>query len=112
MRWKSKGYKEFFDKHISIIKSENHICKECKGKLIGTYSEVCHILPKSYFKSIAKEDSNIIYLCQECHTNYDNWSNDKIKEMNIFEEISNSFEQLRDKIEEKINYKHNDRWAH
>lgn len=100
-----------------MIRDGNAICKECGETLIGNVSEVAHILPKSYFKSIQTEDSNIIYLCSHysknnCHAKYDYSSNDVLKEMKIFEYTSKKFQELQELITEKINYKHYDRWLH
>lgn len=107
---KGKGYKEFFERHISIIKKEGLTCKECGCKLKGSVREIAHILPKSYFKSISKNDKNIIYLCEEHHTEFDNRSNDFVKSMKIFPEVTERFKQLEQIIEEEINYKIYDRW--
>lgn len=109
------GLPEFFERHIQIMKDKNAKCLECGCKLRYSVDEVAHILPKQYFKSIATEDSNVLYLCgmfseNSCHTKYDNGSNDEIKEMKIFEEVSKRFEDLQELITEKLNYKHYERW--
>lgn len=105
------GYSEFFERHIHIIKKEKKMCQECGKRLIGNISEVAHCLPKQYFKSIATDDENVIYLCQEHHNLYDNGSNEKIREMKIFSIITEKFNKLQEKITEKINYKHYERWG-
>jgi len=102
--------KEFFEKHVRAIKNNKETCKECGIKLKGSYREVAHILPKSYFKSISKNDKNIIYLCEQHHTEFDNFSNEKIKKMNIFNQVSQSFKELLDYIKEPINYKTYDKY--
>lgn len=106
------GYSEFFEKHVSSIKKDKKLCCECGKKLIGSVSEVCHILPKQYFKSIATDDENVIYLCNEHHNYYDNSTNENIKKMKIFPFIEESFLKLTEKLTEKLNYKHYDRWQH
>lgn len=105
-----EGYKEFFEHHINNIKKESLKCEECSKKLIGVHSEVCHILPKSYFKSIATNNENIIYLCPEHHNFFDDRRNAEIKKMKIFDKVENTFEKLREAITETLNYKHYDRY--
>lgn len=108
-----KDFPEFFQKHIVIAKSK--YCEECGYKLTGNVSEIAHVLPKSYFKSVSTEDSNILYLCgmyskNNCHSNYDNFPAEKVKEMNIYPKVQEVFKQLEEKITEKINYKVYDRY--
>lgn len=105
-----KGYAEFFEKHIDKIRKENLVCEETGARLKGTHNEIAHILPKSYFKSIATDDENVVYLCEEAHYKYDNGSNEEIRKMNIFPKVQNRFESLQGKITERLNWKHFDRW--
>jgi len=108
-----KDFPEFFQKHIEIAKTK--YCEECGNKLKGDVSEIAHVLPKSYFKSINTNDLNIIYLCgqysaSQCHTNFDSWSIDKVKEMKIYPKIKEIFAEIKDQITEKINYKITDKY--
>ena len=48
---------DFFQKHIEIAKTK--CCEECGAKLKGDVSEVAHILPKQYFKSVMCSDENV-----------------------------------------------------
>ncbi len=101
---------QFFQKHVDIIKQSNLCCEECGQRLIGDFSEVAHILPKSFFKSICTEDLNVLYLCswkrgKNCHAEFDNGSNEKIKEMLIYPKVKKRFQELEDILTEKINYK-------
>lgn len=107
-----EGFEEFFKKHITIIKNEKKTCQECNCRLKGSVREVAHILPKQYFKSIATEDKNIIYLCEQHHNDYDNGSNESIKEMNIFNYVTKTFKELEQILTEKLNWKYYDRWQH
>lgn len=70
-----KGYSEFYEKHVAIIRGEGMKCQECGCKLLGDVSEVAHVLPKQSFKSVSTNDDNIIYLCgyrqNNCHGKYD-----------------------------------------
>lgn len=111
-----EGFPLFFQKHIKNISVNRLCCEECGSRLFGDVSEVAHILPKQTFKSISTEDSNVIYLCgwkspNNCHDKFDNGSNEKVKEMKIFEKICESYENLLPLIEEKINYKVTDRYT-
>ena len=88
-RMERECLKEFFPKHMKLIKQGNKRCKECGGTLYGHVSEVAHIAPKSLYKEIMCEDENVIYLCgmysdNNCHANFDNWGIDRIQNMNIF----------------------------
>lgn len=109
------GLPEFFERHTKAIKDNQIKCEECGCNLRGAVDEVAHILPKQYFKSIKTEDSNVLYLCgmfseNNCHAKYDNGSNEAVKNMKIFQKVSERFEELQELITEKINYKHYDRW--
>jgi uncharacterized lipoprotein YehR (DUF1307 family) len=60
-------------------------------------------------------DLNILYLCglysdNNCHSNFDNFSQEKVKEMKIFPKVQEVFKQLEQGITEKINYKHRDKY--
>lgn len=100
---------EFFKKHTEIAKEM--CCEECGERLKGNISEIAHILAKNYFKSVMCSDLNVLYLCglysdSNCHYNFDNFSQEKVRIMNIFPKAQLVFEQLKNDITEKINYKH------
>ena len=104
---------EFFKRHIEIAKSK--FCEECESKLKGNVSEIAHVIPKQYFKSVMCSDLNILYLCglysdNNCHSNYDNFPQEKVKEMNIFTKVQKIFKELQGLITEKLNYKHYERY--
>ena len=104
---------EFFQKHIEIAKSK--FCEECGSKLKGNVTEIAHVIPKQYFKSVMCLDLNILYLCglysdNNCHANYDNFPQEKVKEMNIFPKVQKIFKELQESITEKLNYKHYERY--
>ena len=106
---------KFFFKHIKIIKSERKVCEECGDRLQGDFSEVCHILNKSKFKSIAMEDDNVIYLCgwksnNNCHAMLDNSALEYVKRMKIYPKLQAAFKGLEDRITEKMSWKDWDRW--
>jgi hypothetical protein len=102
---------DFFKRHIEIAKTK--CCEECGTKLKGHVSEIAHIVPKQYFKSVMCLDLNILYLCgmfsdRQCHANYDNFSQEKVKQMKIYNTVCSIFAEIKDKIIEPLNYKHYD----
>lgn len=102
---------DFFKKHIEIARGK--CCEECGTKLQGHVSEIAHVIPKQYFKSAMCLDLNVLYLCgmfssNQCHSNYDNFSQEKVKEMEIYSKVKGVFKELEETITEKINYKHRD----
>ena len=110
-----EGFAEFFIKCIERIKTERLCCTECGAPLKGNVSEIAHVLPKSYFKSIATNDLNWIPLCgmyseNQCHLKFDDSKLEIIKKMTIFPKICCIFAQLEDVITEKIPYKIYDRY--
>ena len=71
-----ENYQKFFIKHVNKIVEEGLCCEECGDKLQGNVSEVAHILPKGYFKSVATNNDNVLYLCgmyseNQCHRKFD-----------------------------------------
>lgn len=111
-----KDFPEFFQKHIQIIKDNQLCCEECGTKLQGHVSEIAHVLPKSYFKSISTHDLNVVYLCgmfssNNCHSNFDGWPEKKVKDMEIYPKINRIFAELEPIIEEKITYKTYERYT-
>ena len=104
---------EFFQKHIEIAKTK--YCEECGSKLKGNASEIAHILPKNYFKSVMCNDLNVLYLCglysdNNCHYKLDNFPQEKVIEMKIFPRIKELYPKLRSVITEKLNYKLTERY--
>jgi hypothetical protein len=111
-----KGFPEFFQRHIQYILDNKLCCEECGARLKGDVSEIAHILPKSTFKSVATNDNNVLYLCgmwsnSQCHSNYDNYPSAKVKEMKIFDKVSERFRILAEEITEKITYKIEERYT-
>lgn len=110
-----EGYKEFFEKHIGLIRSENKRCQECGDRLKGDVSEVAHILPKQTYKSIATDDDNVIYLCSwrsenNCHSVFDDSPDYKLQAMKIYNDVREKVIKLIEKVTENINYKFYDTW--
>jgi hypothetical protein len=104
---------EFFQKHIEIAKLK--CCEECGTKLLGDVSEIAHILPKGYFKSVMCNDLNVLYLCgmysnNQCHTNYDNSPQEKVKRMKIYPKVQKIYQDIKEEITETLNYKLTERY--
>lgn len=112
-----KGYKEFFEKCVTKIKEEKLTCAECGAKLQGNVSEVAHVLPKSYFKSVATNDLNWLPMCgqwsleTQCHYKFDNVKKESFKKMKVYSKVKEIFYVLENIIKEKIPYKIYDRYT-
>lgn len=73
-------------------------CWHCGGRSLKDNDQmfhysIAHLLPKAYFKSVAKHPLNWIELCfygKSCHTNFDNKMLDII-ELNCFDEVIKRF---------------------
>jgi len=105
---------EFFQRHIEIAK--RMCCEECGAKLTGNSSEIAHVVPKQYFKSVMCNDLNVLYLCgmyssKQCHNNFDNSKQEDVKQMKIFSKVQGVFKKLEQEITEKINYKVYERYT-
>lgn len=95
----SEGYedkqaqKKALDKwFIAAIEQMPRHCEECDERLINfapwaLKSFIAHVLAKRLFKSVATHPDNKVYLCTQCHTNFDNWGEDKVRKMKIFPKI-------------------------
>lgn len=110
------GYADFFKNCVEEIKKEKLCCAECGAQLQGNVSEVAHVLPKSYFKSVATNDMNWLPMCgmystNQCHTNFDNFSAEKVKKMNVYKKVMRIFAELEQTITEKITYKHYEKYG-
>ena len=97
----------FFERHINGLKNRGGRCAEC-GAVIATpdSKNVCHVLPKSIFKSIATTDENIIYMCWAHHSMYDS-SWDKAKSMKIWPIIAGRVRAMLPIIKERHKILHN-----
>lgn len=111
-----EGLKEFFEYCVLQIKQGKINCFECGSILKGDVSEVAHILPKSYFRSIQTNKINWIPLCgqwsnNQCHTNFDNYPLEKVKKMQIYSKVKKIFFKLESEITEKIPWKIYERYT-
>lgn len=103
----------FFKKHIDIAKTK--CCEECGAKLKGNVTEIAHVLPKQYFKSVMCNDLNVNYLCSylnenNCHSKFDDSKLEVFHEMRVFNSSKEKVIKLMEEILEKLNYKFYERW--
>src|SRR3990172_636633 len=113
--WKETVNKPTISEFQLSAKEKGKYCEECGAKLKGNDSEIAHVLPKNYFKSVMCSDSNVLYLCglysdNNCHYNLDNFPQEKVREMKIFPKIQELYTQLKSEITEKLNYKLTERY--
>ena len=80
-------------------------CSEC-GKPTFKYNDkqykwsICHLLPKSIFKSVATHKDNCIFLCWLHHQEFDSgWGN--AKKMFIWEEVKCKVQSFLPQVTEK-----------
>ena len=104
---------EFFQKHTEIAKTK--YCEECGAKLRGNVTEIAHVLPKQYFKSVMCNDLNVNYLCSylnenNCHSKFDDSKLEVFHEMRVFNSSKEKVIKLMEEILEKLNYKFYERW--
>lgn len=93
---KSNLEKKEVKKELSIffanqLKENPEFCEECgvslrASKAINPRSIIAHILPKrkSCFPSVATHSDNRLFLCVDCHSNYDNKGWEYVATMKIF----------------------------
>lgn len=94
----------WFKDQISIMPL---ICENCDsflnhGAIWGPQSYVAHIIPKKLFESVMVHPMNRLFLCIDCHTNYDRSTSDEIVKMKYWPlaiERFNSFKNLIDPSE-------------
>lgn len=84
-------------------------CEECGKSLAGTKAInpaaiVAHILPKSKKQgcpSVALHPLNKVFLCIECHTNFDTKGEKYVKKMRLFPVLKELVSKFYDEIAEK-----------
>ena len=91
-----KDYPDFYKKHILIAK--NKICENCGKRLFGNVSEIAHILSKSLHPNLATNDKNVIYLCQDCHTEFDKSYSNR-KNMKCYPKALENYNLIKENID-------------
>ena len=89
---KKEAKKEFSVFFANQLKDNPEFCEECgvslrASKAINPRSVVAHILPKrkSCFPSVATNSDNRLFLCVNCHSDYDNKGWEHVAQMKVFE---------------------------
>jgi hypothetical protein len=85
---------------ISIMPCRCENCNEPLNRWApwGAKSYVAHIVEKRNFKSVQVHPLNRLFLCIQCHTNYDNWGKDKVMQMAVFDVAIERFKVFANKI--------------
>lgn len=121
---KKQGLKKFSDKMINLHKKDTkfyeeiwnirkHYCENC-GKFLGNnflnfkgnviIYRYAHIIPKSTYPYLRHFDKNIMLLCLDCHTKFDNSPKEIVEKMKCYDgeyiEILKSFHK---KLEQENN---------
>jgi hypothetical protein len=85
------------------IKQMPKCCENCDEPLNhyalwGAKAYVAHIVAKRLFKSVKMHPLNRVFLCIQCHTNYDNWSEAKVSKMRVIQLCIERYEQFANEI--------------
>ena len=102
---RQRGLKKFSEKMVALHKedtifyeeiwnSRKHFCENC-GKFLGNnfrnkegriiVYRYAHIIPKSVYPYLRHYDKNIMLLCLNCHTLFDNSPKEKVEKMNCYD---------------------------
>ena len=89
------------------LKDNPEFCEECgvslrASKAINPRSVIAHILPKrkSCFPSVATHSDNRLFLCVNCHSDYDNKGWGYIAQMKVFSLAKERLSLFVDKLTE------------
>ncbi len=98
---------QWFNQQVSMMPQN---CENCGDYLnpynvIGKHSYIAHIIPKRHIESVMVHPLNRMFLCVDCHTNYDNWLNKDIMKMKCWPIAVNRFDKFKHLIEAH-EYKH------
>lgn len=78
-------------------------CENCGKKIECTSANNAHILPKHTFKSVEYVITNHLYLCVECHTQFDaNWW--QASRMNVWPLAQSRFKKFEHLVKESNNF--------
>lgn len=119
-----RGLRKFSNKMLSIHEKDTifyekiwnerkHYCENC-GKFLGnsfkdsrgyiiTY-RYAHIIPKSVYPYLRHYNKNIMLLCLNCHTKFDNSPKEIVEKMKCYnDEHIKNLKQLHKKLEQENN---------
>lgn len=69
---KPQPLRDLFSRHVEFLNTNGGLSMESGRSLLpATSCNVCHILPKRTYKSVADNDLNIIYLTLDEHQRFD-----------------------------------------
>lgn len=65
---------KWFNEQINIMPKDCENCGDYLNPYLGWTARayVAHIVPKRFFKSVMCHPNNRVFLCIDCHTNFDN----------------------------------------
>lgn len=98
---------QWFNNQITMMPNE---CENC-GEYLNPYAPwsarayIAHLVPKRNIESVMVHPLNRMFLCIDCHSNYDNWLNKDIMQMNCWPIAVARFEKFKHLIEQS-EYKH------
>lgn len=98
---------QWFNNQIAIMPKE---CENCEAYLNpyvpwSARAYIAHIVPKRNIESVMVHPLNRLFLCIDCHTNYDNWLNKDIMLMKCWPIAVARFNKFKHLIEAD-EYKH------
>lgn len=98
---------QWYNMQISLMTRECENCGEYLNpyNVIGKHAYIAHIVPKRHIESVAVHPLNRMFLCVDCHSNYDNWLNKDIVNMQCWPVAIKRFNLFKENIEPH-EYKH------
>jgi hypothetical protein len=91
--------------YVSQIGRMPKCCENCNEPLImfapwAAKAYIAHIVPKRNFASVMIHPLNRVFLCVQCHANYDNWSEAKVRLMPVLAICLERFMLFADQVHE------------
>lgn len=91
-----RALNSWFATQISMMPKHCENCDEYLNQYApwGARSYVCHIVPKVHFETVKIHPFNRWFGCVQCHSNYDNWGEDKVAQMPVIEKVQDRFKRF------------------
>lgn len=88
---------QWFNFQISALPKE---CENCTTYLNpyapwSSRAYIAHIVPKRHLESVATHPLNRLFLCIDCHTNFDNWLNKEVTNMRCWPIALSRYNQFK-----------------
>ena len=82
------------------------LCENCNKAIsipeaLPKRTAIAHIVPKRTIKSVQTNEHNVWFGCWQCHTNYDNWPEEKVAKMPVIKIVRERFKLFAKDIIEK-----------